>query len=180
MHFNSLDYLIFLPIVWVLYTRLRTKWQNRMLLLASYIFYGWWDERFLFLIVLSTVVDYLCGLMIGRGSARLRESTCALSFLLGATIIFVLIRWDALQWSASPPFVRIPSYRVAMSQIGVWCIAAVVSVILLWCWLIPRAAKLPEPIRKKVFLCLSIVTNLGILGFFKYFGGRMGYLAVKP
>jgi len=43
---------------------LNHKWQNRMLLVASYVFYGSWDWRFLSLIVISTVIDYICGLKI--------------------------------------------------------------------------------------------------------------------
>jgi len=37
------------------------RWQNIWLLAASYLFYGWWDVRFLFLIVISTALDYCCG-----------------------------------------------------------------------------------------------------------------------
>nr|WP_303317717.1 MBOAT family O-acyltransferase [Flavivirga sp. MEBiC07777] len=67
MVFNSLDFFIFLFIVFVLYWLLfkkHVKIQNIFLLVVSYIFYGWWDWRFLSLILLSTTVDYLVGIMI--------------------------------------------------------------------------------------------------------------------
>jgi D-alanyl-lipoteichoic acid acyltransferase DltB (MBOAT superfamily) len=64
MLFNSLDFAIFLPIVFFLYwfvTQKNLKLQNALIVVASYVFYGWWDWRFLSLIIFSTVVDYLIG-----------------------------------------------------------------------------------------------------------------------
>jgi alginate O-acetyltransferase complex protein AlgI len=61
MLFNSLDFAIFLPIVFILYwfvTNKNLRLQNFLLLTASYVFYGWWDWRFLSLIIFSTFVDY--------------------------------------------------------------------------------------------------------------------------
>jgi len=67
MLFNSLDFAIFLPVVFVLYwfvLNKKVKTQNLLILVASYFFYGLWDWRFLFLILASTVVDYLVGIQI--------------------------------------------------------------------------------------------------------------------
>tara|TARA_B100001175_G_scaffold237845_1_gene204160 strand:+ start:8958 stop:10421 length:1464 start_codon:yes stop_codon:yes gene_type:complete len=64
MLFNSFDFALFLPIVFLLYwfvVQKNLKFQNALLVVASYIFYGWWDWRFLSLIIFSTVVDYLVG-----------------------------------------------------------------------------------------------------------------------
>ena len=64
MLFNSIEFLLFLPTVFVLYWFLfkkNVRIQNIFLILASYLFYGWWDWRFLVLIFLSTVVDFLVG-----------------------------------------------------------------------------------------------------------------------
>ncbi len=61
MLFNSLDFAIFLPIVFLLYwfvTQKNLKLQNFLIVLASYVFYGWWDWRFLSLIFFSTIVDF--------------------------------------------------------------------------------------------------------------------------
>ena len=64
MLFNSLGFAVFFVIVFSLYISFNHKWQNRMLLVASYVFYGAWDWRFLSLIFISTVLDYVCGLKI--------------------------------------------------------------------------------------------------------------------
>lgn len=64
MLFNSIDFAIFLPIVFVFYwfvTNKNLKLQNLLVVAASYVFYGWWDWRFLSLIIFSTVIDYVVG-----------------------------------------------------------------------------------------------------------------------
>jgi alginate O-acetyltransferase complex protein AlgI len=67
MFFNSLDFALFLPIVFLLYWSLnnvRLIFQNFLILASSYIFYGWWDWRFLSLILISTVIDFSVGLSL--------------------------------------------------------------------------------------------------------------------
>ncbi|MGV8813801.1 MAG: MBOAT family O-acyltransferase [Gelidibacter sp.] len=69
MLFNSIDFAIFLPIVFSLYwfaTNKNLKLQNLLIVIASYVFYGWWDCRFLSLIVFSTLVDYTIGYYLGK------------------------------------------------------------------------------------------------------------------
>ena len=64
MLFNSIDFAVFLPIVFILYWFVFNKnliIQNALIVVASYVFYGWWDWRFLFLIIVSTVTDFLVG-----------------------------------------------------------------------------------------------------------------------
>lgn len=64
MLFNSIDFALFLPIVFILYwfvAHKNLKLQNFLIVGASYLFYGWWDWRFLSLILFSTVVDYAVG-----------------------------------------------------------------------------------------------------------------------
>lgn len=64
MLFNSLDFAIFLPIFFILYwyvTNRNLQLQNFLIVVASYIFYGWWDWRFLFLIFFSSITDYIIG-----------------------------------------------------------------------------------------------------------------------
>lgn len=97
MLFNSIEFFIFLVPVFILYwfpLRKNLKGQNFLLLLASYIFYGWWDWRFLFLILSSSLLDFYLGKLIFQESVK---------------------------------------------------------------------------IKKKVLLSLSLIVNLGLLGFFKYF-----------
>ena len=67
MLFNSLEFFLFLPTIFILYWFVCNKnlrLQNLLILISSYVFYGWWDWRFLSLIFLSTTVDYYVGLMI--------------------------------------------------------------------------------------------------------------------
>lgn len=66
MLFNSIAYAIFLPLVLGLYWRLGLRAQNALLLVASYVFYGAWDYRFLSLIWISTLVDFSVGRMLAR------------------------------------------------------------------------------------------------------------------
>lgn len=97
MLFNSIDFAVFLPIVFILYwavTQRNLKLQNLLLVVASYVFYGWWDWRFLFLILFTSCMDFL----ISKGLSTTDDQR-----------------------------------------------------------------------RRKVLLTISIVVDLGILGFFKYF-----------
>ena len=66
MAFDSIEFIVFFTSIVCLYWLLgiRYRAQNALILDASYFFYGWWDWRFLFLIILSTIVDYLVGLKI--------------------------------------------------------------------------------------------------------------------
>ncbi len=64
MFFNSLTFLMFFLVVYGLYLVLHHRVQNRMLLLASYVFYAWWDWRFVSLLLASTIIDYFAGLHI--------------------------------------------------------------------------------------------------------------------
>lgn len=113
MIFNSIDFLFFFLAVYGLYWTLGHKYQNRFLLLSSLFFYGFWDWRFLGLLILSTVVDYTAGWEIDKNRDNLA--------------------------------------------------------------------------RKKLFLTASILTNLGMLGFFKYYNFFvdsalifLGELGLKP
>ena len=60
MFFDTPVYVFFLTLVVLVYWRLAWRQQNIMLLAASYVFYGWWDPRFLVLIAASTIVDFFC------------------------------------------------------------------------------------------------------------------------
>jgi D-alanyl-lipoteichoic acid acyltransferase DltB (MBOAT superfamily) len=98
MFFNSIDFAVFLPVVFILYWFVAEKnlrLQNLLIVAASYLFYGWWDWKFLSLIFFSTVVDYSIGILLSRESSDM---------------------------------------------------------------------------KRKILLWVSIITNLGLLGFFKYYG----------
>lgn len=76
MLFNSIEFLIFLPIVFVLYwyaCKGDLKKQNILLLVASYYFYSCWDWRFLFLLIFSTVLDFVTGLQMQQARTQARR-----------------------------------------------------------------------------------------------------------
>ncbi|MBN1558253.1 MAG: MBOAT family protein [Lentisphaerae bacterium] len=79
MSFNSFQFLAFFTAVFALYHALNHRWQNRLLLAGSYLFYASWDWRFLSLILVSTVTDYLCGRAIGAAGPKARKRFLALS-----------------------------------------------------------------------------------------------------
>ena len=73
MLFNSIDFAIFLPVVFIVYWLLKNyhlKLQNLLIVVASYLFYGWWDWRFLSLILFSTIIDYSVGVCLSKTSHK--------------------------------------------------------------------------------------------------------------
>ncbi|MCP4547830.1 MAG: MBOAT family protein [bacterium] len=93
MLFNSVIFLLFLPTVFLLYWSLQGRklvMQNLLLIVASYIFYGWWDYRFLSLIIISSLVDYSIGLHLGRsGDAGRRRFLLMISMVVNLGILCV-------------------------------------------------------------------------------------------
>lgn len=78
MLFNSIDFAIFLPIVFLLYwlgTGNNLKLQNSLIVIASYFFYGWWDWRFLSLILISSIIDYTIGLKLLQQNNQKKRKT---------------------------------------------------------------------------------------------------------
>lgn len=72
MLFNSIEFLVFLPIVFLLYWLVfkPLKWQNLFIVAVSYVFYGWWDWRFLVLIAITSFCSYASGLLLERFEGR--------------------------------------------------------------------------------------------------------------
>lgn len=94
MLFNSFDFAVFLPIVFFLYwfvTNKNLKLQNLLIVFASYLFYGWWDYRFLSLIVFSSLVDFFIGKALGRTEGQYKRKVllwCSISVNLGFLVFF--------------------------------------------------------------------------------------------
>lgn len=97
MLFNSFEFLIFLPIVFVLYwwvfgyamrgSKHQLFCQNALVVVASYLFYGWWDWRFLLLIAFTTICSYASGIAIGRSQVKWHKK----AWMLGNVLINLLI-----------------------------------------------------------------------------------------
>ncbi len=93
MLFNSFEFMLFLPIVFLLYWfvfRAR-RWQNMLVVVASYVFYGWWDWRFLLLIALTSACSYGSGLLLERNEGRRRRqmAVSAANIVLNIAILCV-------------------------------------------------------------------------------------------
>jgi alginate O-acetyltransferase complex protein AlgI len=91
MLFNSIEFLFFLPIVFILYWFVfnrKLNLQNGFILVASLVFYGWWDWRFLSLIAFSTIVDYIIGLQLVRDNPdRKRKFLLAISLIVNLGLL---------------------------------------------------------------------------------------------
>lgn len=92
MLFNSLAFAIFLPFTLGIYWLLKKyTWQNAFLLLVSYLFYGWWDWRYLFLIAGCSLINYIAGIVISKNDTRwIRNTMLTLCCIvcLGALCLF--------------------------------------------------------------------------------------------
>ncbi|WP_303840097.1 MBOAT family protein [Apibacter mensalis] len=76
MFFNSFEYAIFLPIIFIIYWFIlnkNLKLQNLFLLISSYFFYSCWDWKFLFLLAFSTILDYISGLKIYNSNTQIKK-----------------------------------------------------------------------------------------------------------
>jgi D-alanyl-lipoteichoic acid acyltransferase DltB (MBOAT superfamily) len=91
--FNSLEFFLFLPVIFLLYWFVFSKslkWQNLLVLAASYFFYGWWSWKFLCLLALSTLLDYLYGFGVASLNKKKAKFFLWLSIInnLGILAIF--------------------------------------------------------------------------------------------
>jgi len=175
MLFQTTEFLILLLVVMAGIAVLRRAGsQHWMLLIASYVFYGWWDVRFLTLILLSTVIDYAAAL--GMQGVRLSVGTRAKlsGLLIGASLLFLGINWPAFQdpdvllSETGLFFPKWPGARVAL--------AACMAFAVIGPGLYGLYFRLGEKGRRRAFLITSVVSNLGMLGFFKYYNFFAGNL----
>jgi len=91
MLFNSIEFAIFLPIVFLLYWfvfQKNLKLQNLLIVASSFVFYGWWDWRFLFLMVASASVDYVVGILLAtENDAKKRKLLLSMSIVVNLGIL---------------------------------------------------------------------------------------------
>lgn len=157
MSFTSWSYPLFLAAVVLLYWRLPLRGRMGLLLVASYGFYGVWDVRFLALLLTSTCIDYYCGRAIVGERAPARQVFTA----------------------ASLPLVWLGGCAALTDKSGAvqaWILGAAAAFPLLFTALYELLWRKPEAAQRRAFLLLSILTNLVVLGFFKYFNFFAGSL----
>ncbi len=103
MFFNSFEFLLFLPIVFILYWFVfnkSLKWQNILVLVASYFFYGWWSWKFMSLLMLSTALDFTYGLWVASPNRKKAKFFLWLSIInnLGIFGLFKYYNFFAVQF----------------------------------------------------------------------------------
>ena len=166
MLFNSLEFFIFLAVVYVAYRALPFRWQNRMLLVAGYVFYGWWDVRFLFLIAFSTAIDFSIGSLMAHRYMPAQQRWTVSLFLIGAALFFLCPNWSVL--AAGVKDFEISALLTPRAT-GLQVLAGTTIFVLIANLLIDAIADMPKDRRRKVLISSSVLVNLGFLGFFKYF-----------
>ena len=164
MLFNSLEFLVFLAVVYALYRVLPFRRQNYMLLGASYIFYGWWDWRFLFLTAFSTTIDYWVGLTMQNRLGR-REKIVPAVFITFAAILFLGMHPGAIPAA----LLGEPPGEAIVKPILPWVFLGIIAVLAIAAAWYRVVSTLPEHRRRKAALLTSVVCQLGLLGVFKYF-----------
>lgn len=156
MLFNSLEFLLFFPTVLGLYWLLNghRSAQNLLILVSSFFFYGWWDVRFLYLIAFTTVFDFNAAQLIENRVLSLTSRLKSVGFIVIAYAAFVLPE----SWQQGVLTEGGYSGLIATALLSVLVMAGPALVGLI-----------PERLQRKSVVVLSVVVNLTILGFFKYF-----------
>lgn len=96
MLFNSFEYLVFLPTVFLLYWSLSKsfKLQNLFILIVSYLFYGWWDWRFLLLMAFTTLCSFLSGIFLEKAeNKRLIQKLISASNIILNLVILGIFKY---------------------------------------------------------------------------------------
>src|SRR5262245_38472816 len=162
MNYNNPTFWFLFLAVFAPYWRLSHRRQNDLLLVASYVFYGFWDYRFLFLILISTVIDFIGGLGVaGVRLSRRRLAGLGALLLVGALALCSGVQYGALWANGRVNLAALPH---RLRDFAVPLVVTVIS--LLYGALLPSLYSARR--RRELFLAISMVANLGILGFFKY------------
>ncbi len=153
MVFNSIVFLIFILIFFPTYWILRGRSRMWLCLLASYLFYGWWDWHFLGLVAFTTTLDFLLGVGIEDGETSYLKKF--LAFITGVSSVSIVLfkLFTHTSWTDDRLFYLIPIFSAV-----------------LWLSTILFVDKSSIDKQKKHLVILSVFANLGFLGFFKYFG----------
>ena len=94
MLFHSTTFLIFFIIVFLLYIKSNHYYQNRLLLVASYIFYGAWEWRYLGLLMISTITDYFCGIYVEKSKQEFKKFFVWISIFVNLSLLGIFKYYD--------------------------------------------------------------------------------------
>jgi D-alanyl-lipoteichoic acid acyltransferase DltB (MBOAT superfamily) len=116
MLFNSFEFLFFLPIVFLLYWFVfrGRQWQNLLVVIASYVFYGWWDCRFLFLIALTSLCSFASGRLLEyyEGRRKVQRAVSAGNILLNLSVLGVFKYYNFFAENLEALFASAFHYRL--------------------------------------------------------------------
>jgi D-alanyl-lipoteichoic acid acyltransferase DltB (MBOAT superfamily) len=183
MSFVSWHYALFLPLVLAFYWRLPHRGRILLLIAASYTFYGCWDARFLALLLVSTVTDFVCAQAIAGqrlALARVFGLSC-LPLVWAASSHAVAMAVSGIAGEPQPALGRVfqTVSPEAFTALALFPVLFAAGCSLLW--------RGPEARRRTSFLLLSLGTNLALLGFFKYYNfftdsaaAMLGLVGVQP
>src|SRR5881409_489449 len=116
MLFNSFQYWIFFLIVAVLFYSMPFRAGKVLLLCASYVFYMWWDPRFIVLILTSTVVDYFLGILLETTTGRRKKLLLVVSLVVNLGILGFFKYYDFFA-SSLAGLLRVPESSVVLQVI---------------------------------------------------------------
>jgi alginate O-acetyltransferase complex protein AlgI len=166
MLFNSPEFICFVIIAYTMYVLLPFRQQNLMLLIVSYIFYGWWDTRFLFLVALSTTVDFWVGLMLENGRLTRAQRLLPATFLVTSAYAFLGLDFSAI-WPRDSFFSS--PYDLIRKDVISWISLSIAAYLLLLYFIYKTLEGSTNPRSRLCCLMVSLVTQLGLLGVFKYY-----------
>lgn len=90
MLFNSISFAIFLPIVFCIYWLVPARYRWGVILLSSYYFYMSWDVKYVTLILFTTAISYICGLILRKTqSVKVRKCCVAATLVISLGVLFV-------------------------------------------------------------------------------------------
>ncbi len=116
MLFNSFDFIIYLPIVFLLYWFVfrNRRWQNLLVVIASYVFYGWWDWRFLFLIAFTSLCSFTSGLLLEfyEGRRQWQKYVSASNIIINIAILCVFKYYNFFVENIDTLFVTLFNYHL--------------------------------------------------------------------
>lgn len=163
MQFTAPEFVLFFLVVYAGYLVSSHRFQNYLLLIASYFFYGWWDVRFLFLIAFSTTIDFWLGLIMEKGQLSRVQKIIPSLFILSSSVIFVSINFREAGscQDCSRNFLDITYTGWTLFGTIAFLILASIAYLLL--------KQVDETARRRACLLLSLCIQLSLLGFFKYF-----------
>src|SRR5256884_4884117 len=116
MLFNSFQYWIFFVIVAALFYSMPFRTGKLLLLCVSYVFYMWWDPRFIVLILTSTVVDYYLGILLEAASGRRKKFLLVVSLVVNLGILGFFKYYDFFA-SSLAAWLRVPASSVVLQVI---------------------------------------------------------------